>query len=97
MSLTKRWMESQAEGSAASARLERARQCVQNALSAAADGRPTIGLCDIEHALNAAQHEINRLHITRAVMDGKISYWLKLKRSASNRTHAVPDGEGGRR
>ncbi len=73
MSLTKRWMESQAEETPA-ARLERARQCVQNALSAAATGRPTIEtLCDIESALSAAQHELNRLHITLAVMERKIS------------------------
>ncbi len=51
-------------------RLERARQCVQNALCAAAFGRPDIvTLCDIEQALNVAQHEMDRLHITLAVME----------------------------
>ena len=73
MSLTKRWMEAQVEETPA-ARLERARRNVRNALSAAATGRPDIvTLCDIESALSAAQHELNRLHITLAVMDGKIS------------------------
>ncbi len=62
-------MESQAEETP-QARLERARRRVSNALSAAADGRPTIEtLCDIESALSAAQHELNRLHITLAVME----------------------------
>ncbi len=73
MSLTKRWMESQAEETP-QARLGRARRCVSNALSAAADGRPTIEtLSDIERALSAAQHELNRLQITLAVMERKIS------------------------
>ncbi len=73
MSLSKRMYEAQAEETPA-ARLERARQCVQNALSAASTGRPDIvTLCDIESALSAAQHELNRLHITLAVMERKIS------------------------
>ncbi len=70
MSLTKRWMESQAEESAPAARLERARQCVQSALRAAATGRPDIvTLCDIEQALNVAHHEIERLQLTLAVIE----------------------------
>jgi len=66
-------MESQVEETPA-ARLERARQCVQSALRVALTGRPDIvTLCDIESALSAAQHELNRLHITLAVIERKIS------------------------
>ncbi len=73
MSLSKRMYEAQVEETPLT-RLGRARQCVQNALREAADGRPDIEtLCDIESALSAAQHELNRLHITLAVMERKIS------------------------
>ncbi len=73
MSLSKRIFEAQAEETPAAC-LERARQSVLSALSAAADGRPTIEtLCDIESALSAAQHELNRLHITLAMIERKIS------------------------
>ncbi len=69
MSLSKRKYEAQAEETP-QARLVRARQCVQNALSAAADGRPDIvTLCDIERALNAALREMERLQLTLAVME----------------------------
>ncbi len=69
MSLSKRFYEQQAERDAPAARLERARQCVSNALSAAADGRPDIvTLCDIESALSVALREMDRLQLTLAVM-----------------------------
>ncbi len=69
MSLTKRWMESQAEETP-TARLERARRSVLSALCAASTGRPDIvTLCDIEQALNVAHHEIERLQLTLAVME----------------------------
>jgi len=48
------------------ARLGRARQCVQNALREAAD---VLTLCDIEHALNDALREMDRLQLTLAVME----------------------------
>jgi hypothetical protein len=69
MSLTKRWMESQAEETPAT-RLERARRSVQSALRAAADGQADVlTLCRIEHALNAALREMDRLQLTLAVME----------------------------
>ena len=68
MSLSKRFYEQQAERDAPAARLERARQCVQNALSAAADGQADVlTLCAIEHALNGALREMERLQLTLAV------------------------------
>ncbi len=49
---------------------ERARRSVQNALSAAATGRPDIvTLCDVESSLNAALREMDRLQLTLAVME----------------------------
>ncbi len=70
MSLTKRWMETQAEESAPAARLERARRSVQSALRAAADGQADVlTLCAIEHALNAALREMERLQLTLAVIE----------------------------
>ena len=73
MSLSKRMYEAQAVETPR-ARLERARQSVQNALCAAADGRPDIvTLCDIERDLIVAQHEMDRLHVTLAVMERKTS------------------------
>jgi len=65
-------MESQAEETPA-ARLERARQCVQNALREAADGQADVlTLCDIEQALNGALREMERLQLTLAVMEATI-------------------------
>jgi hypothetical protein len=56
------------------ARLARVRQCVQIALREAADGQADVlTLCDIEHALNNALREMERLQLTLAVMERKIS------------------------
>ena len=75
MSLSKRFYEQQAERDAPAARLERARQCVQSALSAAATGRPDIvTLCDVESSLNAALREMDRLQLTLAVMERRERY-----------------------
>ena len=73
MSLSKRMFEAQAEETPA-ARLERARRSVQIALRAAADGQADmLTLCDIEQALNVAQHEMERLQLTLTVMERRAS------------------------
>ncbi len=69
MSLTKRWLDTQAEETPAE-RLSHARQSVRIALRTAADGQPsTETLCDIERALNVALREMEQLQITLAVME----------------------------
>ncbi len=74
MSLSKRMYEAQAEETPA-ARLERARRSVQSALRAAADGQADVlTLCAIEHALNAALREMDRLQLTLAVMERRERY-----------------------
>ncbi len=67
MSLTKRWMDAQAEVTPLS-RLEAARAHVREALRVAADETPSYALLDdLSRSLIAAGRELEHLHLQLAV------------------------------
>jgi hypothetical protein len=69
MSLTKRWLDAQAEETPAE-RLAHARKSVIFALRAIGDGQPDVGaVCDAERALAGALREMEQLQIALALME----------------------------
>ncbi len=75
MSLTKRWLDQQAEQSqqAPTERLEHARQRVRFALRAAEEGPLTVSTADdIARTLTAAMRDLEALQLTVAVLERKV-------------------------